>query len=96
MGKIVFDTNVFETDKPLVFPKTEIYVSSMVFMELMTACNDTKELKGYKPIELKKIYHFAKDSIGVTLPNEMGNLIIRKHISDLSNKLEEDTPSTRA
>ena len=50
----------------------------------------TKELKGYKPIELKKIYHFAKDSIGVTLPNEMGNLIIRKHISDLSNQLEEE------
>lgn len=49
-----------------------------------------EELKGYKPVELKKIYRFAKDSIGVDLPNETGNLIVHKHINDLSNQLEEE------
>ena len=85
------DVSEISTDKFLSFlnkfptPATILKLSEEDFLD---EC--AKELKGYKPIGLKKIYHFAKDSIGVTLPNEMGNLIVRKHTSDLSNQLEEE------
>lgn len=49
MDKFLTDTNIIEgkafAEKELPTP---LYFSSVVFSELMTACNDTKELKRYQ------------------------------------------------
>lgn len=49
MPKFLPDTNIFQSK---VFAReklpTPLYFSSVVFNELMTACNDTKELKAYQ------------------------------------------------
>ena len=65
MDKIAFDTNAFESGKPLLFPNTKVYYSAIVFMELMTACGDTKELKQYQ-----RAYNDAKSESLLIVPNE--------------------------
>ena len=65
MDKITFDTNAFESDKPLLFPKAKVYYSAIVFMELMTACSDTKELKQYQ-----RAYNDARSESLLIAPNE--------------------------
>ena len=49
MEKFVADTNIIESASidPFRLPKP-LYFSSVVFSELMTACNDTKELRQYQ------------------------------------------------
>lgn len=49
MPKFLPDTNIIQS-KTFASEKlpTPIYFSSVVFSELMTACNDTKELKAYQ------------------------------------------------
>ncbi len=65
MDKITFDTNAFESNKPLRFPNKQIFVSAIVLMELMTAGNDTKELKSYQ-----KVWKDAKNNEILIVPNE--------------------------
>ena len=49
MGKFVADTNIIESVayNPFRLPKSLCF-SSVVFSELITACNDTKELRQYQ------------------------------------------------
>lgn len=49
MGKFLADTNIVQ-GKPLEVKElpTPLYFSAVVFGELMTACDDTKELKRYQ------------------------------------------------
>jgi predicted nucleic acid-binding protein len=63
--KLLFDTNSFQSENILLYGNEDIYYSAVVFMELMTACNDTKELKSYQ-----KAYKDAKDEKLLILPTE--------------------------
>jgi predicted nucleic acid-binding protein len=65
MQKITFDTNAFEGDNFLPFPKADIYVSAIVLMELMTSCYDKKELKTYQ-----KLWLDAKKKNLLIVPSE--------------------------
>ena len=54
--KLLFDTNSFESAHLFYSSGAKLYFSAIVFMELMTACSDTKELKSYQ-----QAYKDAKD-----------------------------------
>ena len=63
--KLLFDTNVFESQIKPDLSKVKIFASAIVFMELMTACSDTKELKQYQ-----QAYKDAKDESILIAPND--------------------------
>lgn len=63
--KLLFDTNSFQSDAILLYGSEDIYYSAIVFMELMTACSDTKELKSYQ-----KAYKDAKEESILVAINE--------------------------
>lgn len=63
--KLLFDTNAFESGNLFYSLDVRIYYSAIVFMELMTACSDSKELKNYQ-----KAYKDAKDENNLIAPND--------------------------
>ena len=65
MRKITLDTNAFESESVLDFSDYQLYISSIVLMELMTACSDTKELKG-----LQKLWKDASKESRLIVPSE--------------------------
>lgn len=66
MDKFLTDTNIIEgrafSEKELPTP---LYFSSVVFSELLTACNDTKELKRYQ-----KAWKDAREENFLVVPTE--------------------------
>ncbi len=66
MDKFLTDTNIIQSkafsDKELPTP---LYFSAVVFSELMTACNDTKELKRYQ-----KAWKDAREENFLIVPTE--------------------------
>ena len=64
MDKTTLDTNIFESKKPLLFPNKRLFASAIVLMELMTACNHTKELKSYQ-----KVWKEARNNEILIVPN---------------------------
>lgn len=65
MAKFLIDTNVFEAKSAEEKLPSPIYVSSVVLSELMTSCNDVKELKAYQ-----LVWETAKEDDLLIVPNE--------------------------
>ena len=65
MAKYLFDTNSYENKSDKINIPSPIYVSSVVLCELMTACNDVKELKAYQIL-----WETAKKDDLLIIPNE--------------------------
>ena len=63
--KLLFDTNSFESAHLFYSSGAKLYFSAIGFMELMTACSDTKELKQYQ-----QAYEDAKDERILIAPND--------------------------
>ena len=63
--KLLFDTNSFESSSLFYGSEIKIYFSSIVLMELMTACSDTKELK-----ELQNLWKEASKESRLIVPSE--------------------------
>ena len=66
-------------------PATIIKLSESCFIE-----ESLSDLKYYNAEDLKKIYHLAKESIGVSLHDEMDSLIVRKHAENLKSLIDEE------
>ena len=49
-NQLLFDTNAFESENLFYSSNSKIYLSSIVLMELMTYCDDRKELKNYQKL----------------------------------------------
>jgi predicted nucleic acid-binding protein len=65
VAKYLFDTNSYENKSETIKIPSPIYVSSVVLCELMTACNDVKELKAYQIL-----WETAKKDDLLIVPNE--------------------------
>lgn len=66
MDKFLTDTNIIESKAfSLIELPTPLYFSAVVFNELMTACNDTKELKRYQ-----KAWKDAREENFLIVPTE--------------------------
>ena len=69
------------------------YPTPSTILKLSESCfikESLSELKYYNAIDLKRIYHLAKESIGVSLYDEMDSLIVRKHSENLRSLLDEE------
>ncbi len=65
MPKYLPDTNVLQAKTDIEQLPKPLYVSSVVLSELMTACNDTKELRAYQTV-----WKTARDDGRLIVPGE--------------------------